>query len=399
MKNRSGRLRRNLDILAWNTFFAELRLYYPVAVLAFDAVSGSFTSAMSVFAVMSVSQALFEIPTGIFSDKIGRRMTLIVGALAEVIGAACIALAFSVPHGILMLYAAGFFIGLGNAMFSGNNEALLYETLSYYRCTHENAKMLGRISSMGQLGLATSGVLAGLLLLAGFSYQHLMMLSFFPVFVSFVLTLFIVDPPIHKARQVQTLAHMKDAFSLILQNPRLRWLAIASSIKNGLGYGAHYFMPGFIAAVWPAWLTSLFSTAQNGFGAICFWIAGRVTKRFGLMQSLFGATVYSYLACGIAFITANIFSPLLLLTTQFSYAIALTSDTALKQENFSQAQRSTMGSLISFAGALVSGVGSILAGVLADHFGPSQSLTIILLLTLPTALVYFRLYRDNKAIV
>ena len=115
------------------------------------------------------------------------------------------------------------------------------------------------------------------------------------------------------------------------------------------------------------------------------------------MKSLFGARIYSYIISGIAYVAATAFSPILMLTTQVSYAVSVTADGALKQENFSSAQRSTMGSLISFAGAIVTGVGSILAGVLADHFGAAESLLIILLITAPTAMVYFRLYKAEKA--
>ena len=391
------KLQRNIPLLAWNAFFAELRLYYPVAVLAFQTVAGSFAEAMSVFAVMSISQALLEIPTGIFSDKIGRRMTLIVGAAAEVLGAICISLAMSVSWGLWLLYAAALSIGFANAMFSGNNDALVYETLLTFRRTQETSKMIGRVSSMGQTALAISGVLASYCLLSGMSYQNLMVLSLFPVAISFIFTLFIVEPPQHEIKEPQTLTHMKQALKLIVTNNRLRWLAIASAVKSGLGQTAHVFAPGFIESVWPSWMTPLYRTGQNGLGAIGFWFAGYVTRRFGLMKSLLGATIYSYGASFVAYITTTAFSPILMLTTQLSYAVGLTADSALKQENFSKAQRSTMGSIISFAGSLVGGIGSILAGVLADHLGPGDALLILLLITVPTAGIYFRLYKKERS--
>ncbi len=396
MKKRSDKLRRNIDILAWNTFLAELRLYYPVAVLAFQAAAGSFAEAMSVFAVRETSQALLEVPTGVLSDKMGRRLTFVFGSLAELVGVSFYALAFFTPYPLWFLYAGAALFGFAGALFSGNNDALIYETLSAYRRAGDTAKMIGRVSSMGQLGLAASGVLASLCLLLGLSYRDLMVFSVFPIFLSFLLSLFMIEPPRHKAEEERSLAHMKQALKLIVKNPRLRWLAIAGAVKHGLGNATHSFTPGFIDSVRPAWLTPLYRSAQNGLGAVSFWFAGRVAKRFGLMRSLFGATAYSYLAAGISFATATFFSPFLLLTTQFSYAVGLTADGALKQENFSKAQRSTMGSLIAFAGSLVSGAGAVLTGVLADYFGPADSLLILLLITLPTALIYFRLYKAER---
>ncbi|MGE0109922.1 MAG: MFS transporter [Bdellovibrionales bacterium] len=395
MNKNSKNLRRNLDLLAWNVFFAELRLYYPVAVLAFEAVAGSFTEAMSVFAVMSVSQAFLEVPTGVLSDKVGRRKTLIIGSFAEMLGAACVALAFSVPNGLLMLYAAAILVGFANAMFSGNNEALLYETLSYYRRTSETAKMIGRVHSMGQMGLAISGIGASICLLLGMNYQHLMVLSFFPVLMSFLLTFSINEPPTHKT-EVRSFAHIKKALKLIMQDPKLFWLVVASAVRNGLGHSAHSFTPAFIESVWPLWMTSLYRTAQSFIGSFSFWFAGRVTTHFGLMKSLLGATLYSYFATILSYVTVTFFSPFLLLTTQPAYAVRVTADRTLKQASFSQAQRSTMGSLVSFAEALLDGVGAILAGVLADHFGPAQALLIIMLITAPTVFVYFKLYKAER---
>ncbi len=396
MTRKSNNLRRNLNLLPWNALFGSMQLFYPVAVLAYREVTGSFADAMGVFAVMSVSQALLEIPTGVFSDKIGRRMTFILGSIAEVLGIVLLALSFHVSYGLALLYAGAFCIGFANSMYSGNNDALLYETLLHYRRTKEAAKMIGRVYSMAQIGLALSGVIAMALLYLGLGYKHLVALSVVPVFSAFLMTLFLVEPPTHKAKGVENLKHMKEALKLIVRNPRLRGLAIAGAIKRGMGDAAHNFTPGFVDAVWPAWLTPLYRAGQNGLGAVSFWCAGRITKKFGLMKSLLGATIYSYIASGIAYAMATFFSPILMLTTQLSYAVGMTADGALKQENFSAAQRSTMGSLISFAGAIVGGIGSILAGVLADYFGAAESLLIILLITAPTAMVYFRLYKAER---
>jgi len=96
MTRKSNNLRRNLNLLPWNALFGSMQLFYPVAVLAYREVTGSFADAMGVFAVMSVSQALLEIPTGVFSDKIGRRMTFILGSIAEVLGIVLLALSFHV---------------------------------------------------------------------------------------------------------------------------------------------------------------------------------------------------------------------------------------------------------------------------------------------------------------
>lgn len=255
MKRKSNNLRRNLDLMPIGALLGSTQLFYPIAVLAYREVTGSFANAMGVFAVMSVSQALLEIPTGVFSDKIGRRMTSIFGSAVETLGIVLLAISFHVSFGPAMLYAGAFCIGLSNALYSGNNDALLYETLLHYRRTKESAKMIGRVYSMAQIGLALSGVLASGLLLFGFEYSYLVALSIIPVSSAFLLSFFFVEPPTHKAKGVENIRHMKEALKLIVRNPRLRGLAMAGAISRGMGDAAHNFIPSFVNAVWPAWLT------------------------------------------------------------------------------------------------------------------------------------------------
>ncbi|MDD2326273.1 MAG: hypothetical protein PHW63_09790 [Alphaproteobacteria bacterium] len=88
-------LRRNINLLIISELFAELRFYFPVAVLVFQSITGSYAAAMSVFALANIMHAFFEIPTGLLSDRWGRRGTLIAGAIGEFLSAVCYAAAFS----------------------------------------------------------------------------------------------------------------------------------------------------------------------------------------------------------------------------------------------------------------------------------------------------------------
>src|SRR4051812_363934 len=75
--------RRNIKLLGWFNFCVDFRLYGPVAILYFSQVTGSYALGLSVFSVTMLSAALLELPTGIFSDRIGRRGTVICGAVAS----------------------------------------------------------------------------------------------------------------------------------------------------------------------------------------------------------------------------------------------------------------------------------------------------------------------------
>ena len=116
----------NIKLLNWFNFFTDLIFYAPIAVLYFAKVSGSFALGMSVFSIVTISSALLEIPTGIFSDKIGRRKTIILGAASAVVAS----IFYAIGGSFLFLAIGSFFLGLCRSFYSGNNDALLYDTLS-----------------------------------------------------------------------------------------------------------------------------------------------------------------------------------------------------------------------------------------------------------------------------
>ncbi|KKP65671.1 MAG: hypothetical protein US74_C0034G0015, partial [Parcubacteria group bacterium GW2011_GWA2_38_13] len=66
-------MKKNIKLLAFFNFFTDLQFHSAVLVIYFAKVTNSFTLAMSLFAVSMISSALFEVPTGIFSDLIGRK--------------------------------------------------------------------------------------------------------------------------------------------------------------------------------------------------------------------------------------------------------------------------------------------------------------------------------------
>jgi len=371
-KNLRRSLKRNIWLLMAIEFFAETRFYFPVAVLAFESITGSYTMAMSVFSVMAITMTLSEVPTGVMSDKWGRRGTLLLGSLAEVCAVGGYALAFAfTDYALLFLYTGATCYGISSAMFSGNNHAMVYETLAYYKRTKELPKVLGRISAAGQIGLALMGAVTGGLLWLGMDYAALVMMSVPPLLVSFLLAWLTIEPPEHIIEDRTPWQHMKKAAKLILNNGKLRLLALAAALQQGAGQSNYYFAPGFIASVWPEWLTPVYRTGQHLIGTMGFWHAGKVIKRFGALKVLVGVTVMANVLQIVALAIANILSPVLMMFTQFSYAFGTTAERTVQQENFTDAQRATMGSLISFCAGIFMALSSLLMGWFSDLWGPA----------------------------
>lgn len=397
-RHQRRRLRRNLNLLAANEFFASSAVFTPIAVLIFESLTGSFTKAMSVFSIMSLMIALSEVPTGVLSDKWGRRRTLIIGSISEMAAITCYIFAFSSTHSLLFLYLGACLKGFGEALFSGNNHAMIYETLAAFNQTKVFPKAIGRFESMGQVGLALAGIFAACLLWFDCPYVVIMALSLGILTISTTIAFFTIEPPKHYVRDGNTWQHMKTAAKLIVKSPKLRLLGTASIISNGGGYANYYFTPGFIDSVWPHWLTPIYRTVQNGIGSVSFWYAGHIIKRFGAMKVLFSGNVIASLIGLWAYWIANFFSPLLMMLTQFAYGFGETSNRSLQQETFSDAQRATMGSLISFGRAIMTAILTLVMGWLADYLA-STAMAMFITLAVRSVIVnalYVRLYKNHK---
>lgn len=394
------RLRHNIPLMNLNTFFGALRFFYPVSILYFQQVTGNYTTAMGVISCAYLTQVLFEIPLGIVSDRLGRKGTLIVGCIAELVAVCSYALALSPPFldGWMWLYLGGALFGFAEACFSGNNTALLYETLGTYKKTDMAAKILGRNNSMTQAGLASSGAIAAFLLYIGYDFQDLIIFSIFSAILCMFTAFLVQEPPVHFMKEENTWAHTKLSLHLLIKNKKLRLLALAEIIIGGSDNSTNFLMPKFISLIWPTWAVPLYRLGQHIIGTISFWQAGHITQKFGAEKTLFGGSIISFFCAAIAFIGSSVLSPFLLFVTQINYATSTTASETLKQHNFSDAQRSTMGSLISFLGGIFSALFYLGAGILADVFSPQIALLIILCCSLPTLFIYHRLYSHHKTV-
>ena len=58
------------------SFFSQLDFYVPIKVVYFHLVTGSYATASTIISAVWIAQALLEIPTGIFSDLIGRKSAM-----------------------------------------------------------------------------------------------------------------------------------------------------------------------------------------------------------------------------------------------------------------------------------------------------------------------------------
>ncbi len=378
---------RNIRLLAWFNFLLDFRLYAPVMIIYFERVTGSYALAMGVLSISTLSAALFEVPTGVISDRIGRKWTAVWGAIASVFSVTC----YAIGGGFAVLALGGILNGLSSSLFSGNNDALLHDTLHESGTTGDYQAHLGRVSSMFQFALAISALVGSVI--ANVSFALVMWLSVIPQIGLVIVSLRFIEPQIHKAESGNAYAHLREAFHNIMVNPRLRALSAGHILQMSIGEAAFQFRTVFIETLWPLWAIGAARTISNISAAFSFYFAGGLIRRFGQKRLLLGGITLAEFTNLFALILNNVISPVFQGLTSLFFGVNTVSINGLKQREFTQEQRATMGSLVAFGSSLMFAVASLALGWLADQIGVRDALIVVTLVSFGSVWFYSQAFR------
>lgn len=383
-------LNKNIRLLTWFNFFTDFKLYAPVAIIYFSNISGSFALGTSIFSLVMISSALFEVPTGIFSDYIGRKRTVVLGALSSFLGI-CF---YAIGGSYLILVIGAILEGLSRSFYSGNNEALLYDTLAQNKKEKKFHNFIGKLGANSQVGLGAAALLGSLV--AVWNIQAVFWFSaafqLIPLFLSFRLE----EPSPFGTTSSNIYSHLKESLALFIRNPKLRLLSISSIVSFGLGEAAFQFRPAFYASIWPVWAIGVATALNNFLGVVGLYLSGKVIDRIGGLKILMLGAIYNRVTSFFAFIFASGISPILLATTSIHWGISKTAKESLMQRQYSNIQRATMGSLNSFIGSIFFSVLGIFLGLAADRLTPRLALILMEVFLLGNLYIYWKLYQNRQ---
>ncbi|MFG1607588.1 MFS transporter [Actinoplanes sp. NPDC049265] len=371
---------RNVRLLGWFNFAGDFRLYGPIMVLYFAQVTGSYAAAASLLAVKKLSSAAFEVPTGVLSDRLGRRGTMIAGAVVMVAAH----VGYAGAPGYSLLLAAVVLEGLATALWSGNNEALLYDTLLEAGRPDEFARHSGRVNSMFQIALALAAPIGGVVA-GAWSLRTVVVLSILPQVLCVVIAFGIREPLVHGPLESTALAHLGSALRGIRGNPVLRRMTLVSALRYS-SESAAQLSPVFVAGLWPLWALGLWRTFGHGVSFAGFRLSGWVIGKAGAARTLLFGELFDNVANFVALIRPTVFSPVILGSP--AYGLSTIAQQTLLQREFTDRERATMGSLASLLGSLLYALVALGAGLVADRWGIVAGLFLIqavLLIALPLA--------------
>lgn len=386
MKN----IHKNIKLLTWFNFFLNFRFYSPILIVYFVKVTGSYALGASVFSITMLSSALLEIPTGIFSDLIGRKKTLVLGALSTLASV----IFYAIGNFYWVLIIGAILEGLARAFYSGNNQSLLHDTLSESSSEEEYAEFYGKTSSAEQIGLAITAIAGGVI--AYWSFAWVMWLSVIPAIVGLLVSFKVTEPKVVKASVGNIYAHLSEAIKGFKTNKKLRMLSLSSIIGYGQGEAGFQFRSAFNQTLWPVWALGVAQALSNIGATLSFYFGGKLVKKFGALKLLISGKIYALISNIIALIYPTVFSPALLSSNSLFFGSGTTSSSTLLQKEYSKEQRSTMESLNSLGESVAFAMISFLLGLVADLLTPAKAMLALQPLALVSLIILWHMFRKEK---
>jgi MFS family permease len=298
-EQRQARLRRNITMLRAIRSMQFFMLLIPVIVVYYNAHGMTMQDVMVLQALFSATMVIVEVPSGYFSDVLGRRRTMIIGSALWTAGW----LVYCVAHDFASFLTAELILGVGISFISGTDAAMLYDTLLELGEEDHGIREEGRQLSYGHFSEAVSciigGLLAGVSLSLPLYVNAVLMLSLVPM------ALLLVEPAMHRraGHRGSIVEIVRIVHRVTVRDHALRYMLAVSSI---LGASTLTFVwmlqPWMRAAGVPLWL---FGAVWSGFMLIVGFSsihAHRVHARHGtipVILTLGTMVVVSYMVAGL----------------------------------------------------------------------------------------------------
>ncbi len=356
----------------------------------------SITQAFAANAFFTLGQVIFEVPTGVVADTLGRRMSYLLGS-ATLFASTILYLLMWQIHGPFWGWAlSSVLLGLGFTFFSGATEAWLVDGLNAtkYEGTLESAFAKGQIA-MGTAML--SGTIAGGVIAQatnlGVPYILRAVMLGLTFLVAFILMRDVGFTPRRSASVVKEMRSvLRASLDYGVGNPPVRWMMLAAPFSAGVGIYAFYAMQPYLLELYGQSksyaIAGLAAAIVAGTQIVGGFIAPHVRKAFRRRTTvlIFGtvASASALLAIGLA---ANFWIALILLA---GWAVIFAATMPVRQAFLNELIPSAQRATVLSADNLLSSSGGVVVqpalGRIAEAWGYSTSYVVgagIDLLALP----------------
>ena len=164
-------------------FLKNLRFFEPFLFLFFIEKGISFLQIGILITIREILANIFDIPSGIIADTLGRKKTLIMSFLFYIISF----IIFFTSNNYYSLIIAISLYAFGDAFRTGTHKAMIFEYLKRHSWDDKRAHYYGHTRSWSQMGSALSSLIAAAIVFFSRNYKAVFLFSTIPYVLDLLL--------------------------------------------------------------------------------------------------------------------------------------------------------------------------------------------------------------------
>lgn len=236
-------MQRNVRLYLWIQPFLGLLFTIPIWV-TFQQRFLSYTGMSLLESGAFLLSLLFELPSGVVADLVGRKKTMTIGWMMIALGYFIEGFSFNLP---LMLIGFAF-VAIGGAFVSGADEALFYDSLKELKRENEYIALNGRINLLYRSSMIFAIFAGGFLYNIYFGLPYIM--RGLGVVAAIILALYMTEPYVdsEKFSAKAYILKLKKGVNALRSTSYMIWLSVYYVIMAGVSWSCLYYFNNPFAA-------------------------------------------------------------------------------------------------------------------------------------------------------
>lgn len=369
-----SKLENNLKLYNFYSIFTELLIVGPVIVLILMQKGLSFSEITLLQAISALAVVLFDIPTGAFADKFGKKYSMFLGAVSW--GVALLIYAFFTDF--LHLAFAEVLFGLGISFKSGAASALIYDSLKGLGRELDFQKIEGRAMSIIFFSQAFGSILAGF----AFKMNINLPLIISACFMAFtaLISLFFTEPVIERivdVRKGSFFTQIKESAKYIQAHPKIKgvifhFMFFYVFLRSSFWLYQPYMESIHIPVEYFGFIFFAFNiTASLASNRVSVFVKYTKPRTMAVVSSLL---ISSFFILGV---TTTAFGVLAILLQQVARGIYLPLISKYINKHTISQRRTTVLSFNTFAGNILYALSIPTIGILKDNTNLHTTLVVL----------------------
>lgn len=274
--------------------------WLPVFFMFFNSII-SIGEVLKLEALYYISVVILEVPSGYFSDKVGRKITLILSSLFFVIAYALFGF---LPSTFATLCIAQVFLAGGMSFISGTDTAFYFESLKKDGRQSEFLSLDANVQTWKNIAGAFAVFIGGVI--GYYSLRYAYVISFVLVIPSLIIAFGFQEPESNKEESLSIFEQFKE-LGRLLSNKVLRWVFIFSICLFILSHIPYEFYQTYLEVLDDKKaIMALPATIASGIlffftriiGAYSSYMSPRLMKMFGFRNLCLLALILQLMVIG-----------------------------------------------------------------------------------------------------